>query len=287
MKNNILLLSLILLLSCEKDPIFGLERGWLRSDDSNNNSGDNEDTGGNGDGGDNDTSNVDYTITVNSPNGGESWETSDSENIQWETDAPQSYSVGIQLYRSSNYSSSISTQTSNTGEFTWLIPSDLTNADNYKIRVYLIDYPEIEDFSDNYFSVNTNANYLYEDFEDLSDWTEEAEGWYNSGDIYSIPTECQEGDCARYYLNAYNPGPAIINRIVNVEVGQVLTMYTFGGYGADVEVYLGDILIGTISSWDGAGQINYTIANTGSYYLRIVGGGPLQAIGYIDELYIQ
>ena len=61
----------------------------------------------------------------------------------------------------------------------------------------------------------------------------------------------------------------------------------FGGYGADVEVYLGDILIGTISSWDGAGQINYTIANTGSYYLRIVGGGPLQAIGYIDELYIQ
>ena len=64
-------------------------------------------------------------------------------------------------------------------------------------------------------------------------------------------------------------------------------MYTYGGYGADVEVYLGDILIGTISAWEGEGQISYTIANTGSFYLRIVGGGPLQAIGYIDELYIQ
>ena len=47
------------------------------------------------------------------------------------------------------------------------------------------------------------------------------------------------------------------------------------------------LLFLTISSWDGEGQISYTIANTGSFYLRIIGGGPLQAVGYIDELYIQ
>ena len=283
-------------LSCEEDPIFGLERGWLRNDDSNikqedSESENDEDSGGNDEDGDigggDDTSNVDYNITIEIPNGGQSWETSNIQNIQWETSAPQSYFVGIQLYKNTIYFSNISSQTSNSGEYSWSIPSDLSNDDNYKVRIYLTDYPQIEDFSDDYFSITTNANYLYENFEDLSDWTEETEGWFNSGQIYSIPSECQEGDCARYYLNAYNPGPAMIKRLVNVSVGQTLTMYTYGGYGADVEVYLGDILIGTISAWEGGGQISYIIANTGSLYLRIVGGGPLQSIGYIDELYIQ
>ena len=296
MKKIIFLLLALMFFSCEEDPIFGLERGWLRNDDSNNKLDDNEsendeDSGGNDEDGDigggDDTSNVNYTITIGTPNGGESWETSNIKNIQWETSAPQSYLVGIQLYKNSTYFSNISSQTSNNGEYSWSIPSDLSNDDIYKVRIFLTDYPQIEDFSDDYFSITTNANYLYENFEDLSDWTEETEGWFNSGQIYSIPSECQQGDCARYYLNAYNPGPAIMKRLVNVSVGQTLSMYTYGGYGADVEVYLGDILIGTISAWEGEGQISYTIANTGSFYLRIVGGGPLQAIGYIDELFIQ
>ena len=282
--------------SCEEDPIFGLERGWLRNDDSNNKLDDNEsendeDSGGNDEDGDtgggDDTSNVNYTITIGTPNGGESWETNNIQNIQWETSAPQNYFVGIQLYKNSTYFSNISSQTSNIGQYSWSVPSDLSNDDTYKIRIFLTDYPQIEDFSDDYFSITISANYLYENFEDLSDWTEETEGWFNSGQIYSIPSECQQGDCARYYLNAYNPGPAIMKRLVNVSVGQTLSMYTYGGFGADVEVYLGDILIGTISAWEGEGQISYTIANTGSFYLRIVGGGPLQAIGYIDELFIQ
>ena len=296
MKKIIFLLLALMFFSCEEDPIFGLERGWLRNDDSNNKLDDNdsendEDSGGNDEDGDtgggDDTSNVNYTITIGTPNGGESWETSNIKNIQWETSAPQSYFVGIQLYKNSTYFSNISSQTSNSGQYSWSVPSDLSNDDTYKIRIFLTDYPQIEDFSDDYFSITISANYLYENFEDLSDWTEETEGWFNSGQIYSIPSECQQGDCARYYLNAYNPGPAIMKRLVNVSVGQILSMYTYGGYGADVEVYLGDILIGTISAWEGEGQISYTIANTGSFYLRIVGGGPLQAIGYIDELFIQ
>ena len=64
-----------------------------------------------------------------------------------------------------------------------------------------------------------------------------------------IPSECEIGDCAWYYLNAYNPGPAIIKRLVDVAVGQTLVMYTYGGYGEYRSLFR-DILIGTISSWD-------------------------------------
>ena len=104
MKRNIFFLLTLMFLSCEEDPIFGLERGWLRNDDSNikqedSESENDEDSGGNDEDGDigggDDTSNVDYNITIEIPNGGQSWETSNIQNIQWETSAPQSYFVGI------------------------------------------------------------------------------------------------------------------------------------------------------------------------------------------------
>ena len=131
---------------CEEDPIFGLERGWLRTD---KNSDENE-------GGDNNTSDVSYSIAIDKPNGGENWEIGDSEDIRWESDAPQGQMVGIQLFRNSNYLRIIASQTSNTGEFAWIIPSDLTNANDYRVRIFLYDYPQIEDFSNEYFSVTTS-----------------------------------------------------------------------------------------------------------------------------------
>mgnify|MGYP001355158599 FL=1 len=139
MKKIILLLLALFFLSCEQDPIFGLERGWLRNDggsdkQKDSDSENDEDSGGNDEDGDigggDDTSDVDYIITINTPNGGESWETSNIQNIQWETNASQSYTVGIQLYKNSNYSFNISSQTNNTGEYSWSIPIDLSNDDN-------------------------------------------------------------------------------------------------------------------------------------------------------------
>ena len=73
MKRIISLLVVLMFFSCEEDPIFGLERGWLRGDNSNNKLHDNEsendeDSGGNDEDGDtgggDDTSNVNYTITL-------------------------------------------------------------------------------------------------------------------------------------------------------------------------------------------------------------------------------
>ena len=105
-------------LNCDKDPIFGLERGWLRTD--------------------NNTSDVSYAIAIDKPNGGENWETGDSEDIRWESDAPQDQMIGIQLFRNSNYLRIIASQTSNTGEFSWTIPYDLTNANDYRVRVFFV-----------------------------------------------------------------------------------------------------------------------------------------------------
>ena len=60
MRNYFLLILLLLLFSCERDPIFGLERGWLRPSENKKLDEDN----GDNDPGDHDTSNVEYFITL-------------------------------------------------------------------------------------------------------------------------------------------------------------------------------------------------------------------------------
>ena len=57
--------------------------------------------------------------------------------------------------RNSIYFSNISSQTSNSGEYSWSIPSDLSNDDTYKIRIFLTDYPQIEDNYDRVMSEQT------------------------------------------------------------------------------------------------------------------------------------
>ena len=125
---------------------------WNDNKEIEQNVGNNSD-GGNDENG-NDTTSTDYTITLILPDGGESWQAGDIQKIQWESNVPQNLSIGIQLYKDSNYHSNISSQTSNSGEHFWSLPNTLASDNNYMIRVYLTDYPQIEDLSNNYFTIN-------------------------------------------------------------------------------------------------------------------------------------
>ena len=150
MKIYFFLIFLLFFTSCEKDPIFGLERGWLRSSDSSDNKNNNG-----GDAGSNDD--LDYFITIIKPNGGESWKISDNEDIRWETDVPENMKIGIDLHRNNLNVFSINDSANNDGIYTWNIPSSLTESNLYKIRIYLISNDSITDYSDGYFSINSES----------------------------------------------------------------------------------------------------------------------------------
>ena len=216
MPKSLLIISFLFLFGCEEDPIFGLERGWLRTD---KNSDENE-------GGDNNTSDVSYSIAIDKPNGGENWEIGDSEDIRWESDAPQGQMVGIQLFRNSNYLRIIASQTSNTGEFAWIIPSDLTNANDYRVRIFLYDYPQIEDFSDGFFTIeqgdsvgdlpNYECNIIHETTGTTFTLINPSQNIYNFGDTYTVTL----------YSDTYNVGQqgGVILKLNNN------TIYNFGSW---------------------------------------------------------
>ena len=93
------------------------------------------------------------SITVTSPNGGEDWEPGTSHSITWNSSNLSGNYVGIQLYSSGSYVSSISSSTTDDGSYTWSISSSQTESDYYKVKIYSTSESSISDYSDSYFTI--------------------------------------------------------------------------------------------------------------------------------------
>ena len=124
MNKILFLLPVVLIFSCEEDPIFGLERGWLRNDDIEVKS---------------DTTKIDTSqqipaIIINSPNGGERWYLENNYDINWSRYAING-NVKIEIYKSGSYVNTIITSTENDGSFNWSIPNTLVYSNNYSIKI--------------------------------------------------------------------------------------------------------------------------------------------------------
>jgi 5-hydroxyisourate hydrolase-like protein (transthyretin family) len=97
------------------------------------------------------------TFTVESPDGGETWQAGTSQKITWSyTGNPGSY-VKIQLYQGDKsyctVVSSTSRGSSGKGSYTWAVPTTITAGSSYLIKISSTGNPAYFDYSDNSFSV--------------------------------------------------------------------------------------------------------------------------------------
>ena len=93
------------------------------------------------------------TLTITSPNGGETWELGSSHSITWNSANLSGNYVGIQLYSSGSYVSSISSSTTDDGSYTWSISSSQTESDYYQVKIFSTSESSISDYSDSYFTI--------------------------------------------------------------------------------------------------------------------------------------
>ncbi len=91
------------------------------------------------------------TITVTSPNGGESWQVGTTHNITWTSTAAGS-TVRIELYSGTSRYARITSSTPNDGSYSWSIPSNYLRYTNYRIRVTDIG-SGVYDQSNSYFTL--------------------------------------------------------------------------------------------------------------------------------------
>jgi len=92
-------------------------------------------------------------VTLIAPNGGEFLDLGSSYDITWDDNFTDN--VSLKLYRGGVFAGTITSSTASDGLFTWSIPTDLQESDNYKIKIQNISESAINDLSDNYFSLTS------------------------------------------------------------------------------------------------------------------------------------
>ncbi|MBW1888130.1 MAG: choice-of-anchor D domain-containing protein, partial [Deltaproteobacteria bacterium] len=96
-----------------------------------------------------------YNITITSPNGGESWQQGNSYEITYTDNIIQD--IAIDLYKGGSFYDYISSSTPSIGSYNWIIPTNIPNGSDYKVRIFYADEPTIQDYSDDDFTI---AEYL-------------------------------------------------------------------------------------------------------------------------------
>src|SRR5204862_148622 len=86
------------------------------------------------------------TLTVTSPNGGESWQAGTTHNITWNS-SNVTGTIQIQPYLNGVAQTNIDPTAPNTGNYSWTIPSNYTPGTTWKMTVSAMS-GSISDISD-------------------------------------------------------------------------------------------------------------------------------------------
>jgi len=92
------------------------------------------------------------SLTITAPAAGENWSLRSAQTITWTTSGSQNANVKIQLYKGTTKVSDINLKTPNDGSSNWTVPTGLTPAANYRIRIRTVDNL-VTDYSD-YFTIS-------------------------------------------------------------------------------------------------------------------------------------
>ena len=95
-------------------------------------------------------------INIIHPNGGEIWQAGTKEFIHWDSDISGGYVKIEYSTTGSEPWTTIKGNAINWGDYEWSIPS--TPSDTVKVKISSVDYPEIWDISDNYFTIDEAAD---------------------------------------------------------------------------------------------------------------------------------
>jgi DNA-binding beta-propeller fold protein YncE len=97
------------------------------------------------------------TLTLTSPNGGETWNLGETQTITW-TSSEVSGEVQLRLLQDNVSLRIIKNLTENDGSYDWTIPTDLLPGANYKVRVTSADNSSLKDNSDASFTLAAGAS---------------------------------------------------------------------------------------------------------------------------------
>ena len=96
------------------------------------------------------------TITVTSPNGGESWKAGTPHTVMWTQTGLSGTNVKIDLYRDRVFYRSINPSIASTaGSYLWTIPTDIPAGSTYEVWITSLTSPGVRDWTDGWLTITT------------------------------------------------------------------------------------------------------------------------------------
>ena len=96
-------------------------------------------------------------LVVNSPNGGETWQSETSQEITWQSSGLVGPNVKIELYRDDAYYQTIADSALNSGSYNWNIPPAYFG-DDFTVKISSTDNPSLTGFSDSTFAISRDGS---------------------------------------------------------------------------------------------------------------------------------
>ena len=96
------------------------------------------------------------SITVNTPNGGESWQSGTKPNITWVSNNVSNVKIEYTTNNGTNWTTVNSSITATLGTYTWTVPS--VNSTNCKVRISDVSNSAVNDISNDVFTINTPSS---------------------------------------------------------------------------------------------------------------------------------
>ena len=98
------------------------------------------------------------TLTVESPNGGETWYGGETQSITWSTDGDVGAEVKIELWAGGALDRVLAwVVAAGDGSYSWAIPGDLAAGADYQVKVYSRSNLAIADMSDGAFAIGERS----------------------------------------------------------------------------------------------------------------------------------
>jgi hypothetical protein len=150
-------------------------------------------------------------ITVTAPNSNDLWRPGSNIQITWNDNIAEN--VTIELYKGNNLQEVITTGVASNGLYNWTITPTLASGSDYRIKISSVNNRNINDWSDNYFSVKADLkkywfiyNYNSSDYRQADSYQgsviaevgkysvtpKNADGSYNSALAYDFSTTTNE-----------------------------------------------------------------------------------------------
>ncbi|NER07803.1 MAG: hypothetical protein F6K17_37215, partial [Okeania sp. SIO3C4] len=179
------------------------------------------------------------SITVKSPNGGNTLEPGKSYNITWNDNISEN--VRIYLYKNSEFDRTIASSTSSDGIYTWTVPESIAAGSDYKVAIQSLGDDDIYDFSNSNFTIKANEPDKF-----ITVTSPNSGNFLITGNSYNITWNDNFSENVRIYLYKNNQFNRTITSSTASDGIYTWTVATNLATGSDYEIAIQSVVDGKI-----------------------------------------